>query len=47
MTVLDAPQLERDYKLKRGTISKAANRNIANSHIELDGESYTVAYYKA
>ena len=47
MTVLDAPQLERDYKLKRGTISKAANRNIANSDIVLDGESYTVDYYKA
>ena len=47
MTVLDASKLEKDYKLKRGTVSKAANRNIANSDIELDGKSYTVAYYKA
>tara|TARA_B110000208_G_scaffold186914_1_gene244185 strand:+ start:578 stop:1090 length:513 start_codon:yes stop_codon:yes gene_type:complete len=47
MTILDAAQLEKDYKLRRGTISKAANRNTTNSVLELDGDRYTVTYYQA
>ena len=44
MTILDAAQLEKDYKLRRGTISKAANRKSA---VELDGESYGVSFYRS
>ena len=44
MTILDAAQLEKDYKLRRGTISKAANRKSA---VELDGESYGVSFYQS
>ena len=44
MTILDAAQLEKDYRLRRGTISKAANRNTA---VELDGESYGVSFYQS
>jgi hypothetical protein len=44
MTVLDASQLERDHRLRRGTISKAANRKSA---VELDGESYGVSFYQS
>lgn len=47
MTILDAAQLEKDHKLRRGTISKAANRKTANSAIELDGGRYTAVFYKA